>query len=77
MRSTWDSIKDKHPDSWVLLREMEYNRGNLISAYVVYACAQFEGINRFELDNPNETCDIMAIKFTGQPVEAEFHYDGF
>ena len=76
MRASWDKIKDEHPDSWVLLREMEYKRGNLISAQVVHACPLREGINQFELDNPEVTYEVLAVKFTGQPIELELRYHG-
>jgi len=76
MRTSWEKIKDEHPDSWVLLREMEYNLGNLISAQVVYANPQFEGISQFEQENPEVTYETLAVKYTGQPIELELRYHG-
>ena len=78
MRKSWEQIQDEYKNKWVLLQDMDYNGGNLISAIVTCARKKRGDINRFEKENPHKVQRPAAVKYTGEPVgDVEMHYDGF
>jgi len=69
MRYTWQQIQEIHPDQWVLMKDMEYNYGNLVSAVVICSGKERQDIYRYEEEHPEEVQCIAAYGYTGELIE--------
>ena len=75
MRLTWEEIQKAYPNQWVLMGEMVYENiaaPDPISAVVIYSCSDPWDINRFKSENPGKIPGVIAVSYTGPPIEYDF-----
>ena len=75
MRHTWQQIQQIYPNQWVILKDMQYHRGSLESAVVIYNCIDRWDINRFEDECPDRVPYVTYTRFTGEPIEGAEYND--
>ena len=73
MRLSWTEIQEKYPDQWVLMKDMEFNGGNLEYAMVVYAANTDSEIFIFETENPELSPNHGGVWYTGEPIDIEYY----
>ena len=69
MRYVWQQIQQMYPDQWVLLKDMEFTNGNLVSAVILCTSKERQDIYRFEDERPTDVDCLTYTKYTGNPVD--------
>ena len=75
MRHTWHQIQQMYPDQWVLIKDLEMVKGNLISGVVIHTCKDRWDINRFTDESPEDVQCMTYVRYTGDIIEGESEYN--
>jgi hypothetical protein len=66
MRLTWEQIKVKYPDRWVLMKDTISDQGELKSAEVICAKRRRGDISRFKREHEGTLPNHVAIRHTNE-----------